>query len=272
VIEEKTIVDTVSEINTIEMINESQPLAKVQQNQMPSVTPSELLRFAIDKGADLDRLERLMELDERYQANQARKAYHNDMAKFKLNPPTIYKDKQVSFPTQKGLTGYKHASIGNVGEKIVAALAEHGFSHRWVPSNTGNGMYKITCVITHKLGHSESTELEAPADQTGGKNTIQAMISTNSYLERHSLLMATGLSTKDQPDDDGREGGGKPKDEPKPEPEPKETLSQKGFLMAEESVKKGEWSKADIVAKYKLTTDQEIALDDAEREFKSRVK
>ncbi|MEV8645977.1 hypothetical protein, partial [Mesorhizobium ciceri] len=32
------------------------------------------------------------------------------------------------------------------------------------------------------------------------------MISTKSYLERHSLLAAVGLATRDTPDDDGRTG------------------------------------------------------------------
>ena len=38
-------------------------------------TPSDLLRLAIDKGADLDRLERLMDLQAKYEAGQARKAF-----------------------------------------------------------------------------------------------------------------------------------------------------------------------------------------------------
>lgn len=182
-------------------------LVRVPQQEVVSVTPTpaDLVRYAMERSdVDLDRLERLMDMQLKWEANQARKAFTDAMAEFKKNPPTIYKDKHVEFRTDKGVTAYDHATIGNVVEKIVSALAEHGFSHRWVPNRSEGGMISITCVITHRAGHSEETTLEAGLDQSGGKNNIQAMISTKSYLERHSLLAAVGLATRDTPDDDGR--------------------------------------------------------------------
>lgn len=166
-----------------------------------SATPADLVRYAMDTNADLDRLEKLMQMQIQWEEREARKEFVADMARFKMNPPEILKDNHVQFKTDKGVTSYWHASIGNVVEKIVAGLAEHGFSHRWIPERCDGGMVKITCVITHRLGHSESTTLEAGLDQSGGKNNIQAMISTKTYLERHTLLAATGLATKDQGDD-----------------------------------------------------------------------
>jgi hypothetical protein len=170
-------------------------------------TPADLVRYALESGADLDRLERLMDMQIKWEANEARKAFAQAMADFKLNPPTIYKDKHVEFRTDKGVTAYDHATIGNVVEKVVAALAEHGFSHKWTPARSEGGIISITCVITHRQGYSEETCLEAGLDQSGGKNNIQAMISTKTYLERHSLLAAVGLATRDAPDDDGRGAG-----------------------------------------------------------------
>jgi hypothetical protein len=166
-----------------------------------SATPADLVRYAMDTNADLDRLEKLMAMQIQWEEREARKAFVSDMALFKMNPPQIVKDNHVQYKTDKGVTSYWHASIGNVVEKIVAGLAEHGFSHRWIPERCDGGMVRITCVITHRLGHSESTTLEAGLDQSGGKNNIQAMISTKTYLERHTLLAATGLATKDQGDD-----------------------------------------------------------------------
>src|SRR5690606_36377667 len=83
----------------------------------PSTTPSDLLRLAVQQGADIAKLEQLMALQERWEANQARKAYVEAMAEFKKNPPEIFKDKTVSFKTDKGNTTYDHATIGNVVEK-----------------------------------------------------------------------------------------------------------------------------------------------------------
>jgi hypothetical protein len=180
------------------------PAVQQQRAVATMATPADLVRYALDSGADLDRLERLMDMQIKWEANEARKAFADDMVEFKKHAPVIYKDKHVEFRTDKGVTAYDHATIGNVVEKLIGVLAEHGFSHKWTPARSDGGMVSITCVLTHRLGHSEETTLEAGLDQSGGKNNIQAMISTKSYLERHSLLAAVGLATKDTPDDDGR--------------------------------------------------------------------
>jgi len=167
--------------------------------------PSSLIAIALDKGADasaLEKLEKVLELQERYEANEARKAYHNAMAKFKANPPDIEKDRHVKYTTQKGTTEYNHASLANVTEKINKALSEHGLSASWATQQT-NGSVSVECKITHELGHSESTILTAEPDTSGNKNPIQAIGSTVAYLERYTLLALTGLATKDM-DDDGQ--------------------------------------------------------------------
>jgi len=161
-----------------------------------------MLVAAMSKGMDLDKLERFMGLQERWEANEAKKAYTQAMADFKKKPPKIDKDRHVKFETQKGTTEYSHASLANVTEKINAALGEHGLSAAWVTVQKEGGI-TVTCTITHKLGHSESTSLTAAPDLSGSKNAIQAIGSTISYLERYTILALTGLATADM-DTDGK--------------------------------------------------------------------
>lgn len=171
-------------------------------------TPADILLYAMDKGGNIEQIERLMDLQMRWDADQARKAYVSDMAEFKRNPPTIVKDKLVGYENKDGtFTGYKHATIGNVTNAIVAGLAVHGFSHAWEPEQR-DGKIFVTCVITHKLGHSTRTTLDSVKDDSGKKNGIQQIASAITYLERYTLLMATGLATHDQPDDDGQAAAG----------------------------------------------------------------
>lgn len=166
----------------------------------PGGIPAAMIQYAMEKGADIEKLEQLFALQQKYEANEARKAYVKAMSEFKKNPPEITKDKQVSF----GTTSYMHATIGNVVEQIVGGLAKHGFSHRWIPL-IADGKISVTCTITHELGHSEDTTLGPVAfDTSGGKNAIQTVISAQTYLQRHTIIAATGLATKDQVDDDGR--------------------------------------------------------------------
>ncbi len=166
-----------------------------------TTTPADLIRYAMTANADVAKLEQLFELQVRWEEREAKKAFVAAMAEFKRADLAITKDKHVEFRTDRGTTAYDHATIGNVVAVIVPALAAFGFSHRWVIERGEGGLIRVRCIITHRLGHSEETVLEAGLDASGGKNNIQAMISTKTYLERHSLLAATGLATLDQDDD-----------------------------------------------------------------------
>lgn len=162
--------------------------------------PSDIIRLAVEKGSNLDQIEKLMILQERWEANEARKAYNEAITFFKKNAPQINKDKSVSFGA--GKTAYKHASLFNVTQKISAKLSEYGLSASWRVKQ--NGVISVTTIISHVLGHSEETTLSAPSDTSGSKNPIQAIGSTISYLERYGLLAMTGLATFDM-DDDGNQ-------------------------------------------------------------------
>jgi len=164
-------------------------------------SPSELITLALNKGSDLEKLEKLLALKERFELNEARKAYHKSMSVFKANPPKIDKDKAVAY----GNTKYNHASLGNVTEKISEALSKCGLSASWATKQETDKIC-VTCRITHELGHSEETTLCAASDTSGSKNAIQAIGSTITYLERYTLLALTGLATYDQ-DDDGQAAG-----------------------------------------------------------------
>ena len=162
-------------------------------------TPASMLQSAIDKGVDMVQLQALMDLRERWEAGEARKAYVAAMAQFKLDPPRIFKDKQVAFLDVK----YKHAELDQVAEKIGAALAKVGIAVAWETDQSVQGQIKVTCILTHELGHSERVWLSGPHDASGKKNPLQAIGSTVSYLERYTILAATGLATGED-DNDGR--------------------------------------------------------------------
>lgn len=167
----------------------------------PSATPADLVRIALESNADLDRLERLMKMQQEWEAQQARKAYVAAMSAFKQDPPKILKDKLVSYG--QGKTNYMHATLGAVTQPIIEGLARVGISHRWNVQQPDGGMIQVDCILTHEQGHSESVTMRAGRDESGGKNNIQAVASTITYLERYTLLSITGLATHDLPDDDG---------------------------------------------------------------------
>lgn len=168
-------------------------------------TPLDLLQVAMDQKADIDKLTKLFELNERYEANEARKAYNAAMTEFKKHPPQIDKNKKVGFGSGDRAVAYTHATLDHICDIITAALATHGITHRWKVEQSPS-IIRVTCVLRHESGHEEGTTLEAGADGSGSKNGIQAIGSTVTYLQRYTLLAATGLATKGA--DDDASGGG----------------------------------------------------------------
>ena len=168
------------------------------------VTPMVMMQMAIQQGSDMETMERLWVLNEKVEAANAKKAYVSAMAQFKKDAPEIEKDRLVSYENQDGsTTSYKHASLGNIVDKITERLAQYGFSHHWNVEQVDQGQIKVTCIVTHELGHSEKVSMSNSRDDSGKKNNLQQMASTITYLERYTILAATGSATVEG-DDDGR--------------------------------------------------------------------
>jgi hypothetical protein len=161
-------------------------------------TPMDMIQIALSKGADIDQLQKLMDLQERWEAKNAKNSFNAAMAKFKEDPPTIIKDKYVAYKN----TEYSHASHNQVCNAIGAALSKVGITHKWKTDQT-NASIRVTCTLTHVDGHSEEDSIISPPDDTGGKNKIQGIASAITYMQRYSLLGVTGMSSADMIDNDG---------------------------------------------------------------------
>lgn len=182
------------------------PYIKPAVPAQADTTPGGLLAVAVARGASVEELDRLLSLKERFDAEEARKAYTAAMARFKQNAPEIFKDKRVEFDTSSGQTSYSHATLGQVANVIASSLGEYGLSHAWSIVEQSENFIKVRCTVTHEAGHSEFAELGAGPDGSGGKNAIQAVASTVTYLERYTLLAITGMAAQEG-DDDGAAGG-----------------------------------------------------------------
>lgn len=180
-----------------------------------ATTPAALLQLAVAKDLDLTKLEKLMELQERWEANQARKTFLESMSKFQNEVPALEKTKLVSFNT----TRYKYAPLGEIAATIKEKMFECGLCHRWEIKDTDTAI-ECTCIISHKAGHSEKTTMSAQKDNSGGKNEIQQRGSTITYLQRYTLIAGLGLSTADEDNDGGTSQSNKeqPTTEKKPAP------------------------------------------------------
>lgn len=160
-----------------------------------ALTPMEMLDRAISQGATVEVLEKLMALQERWEANQSRKDFDAAVAAAKAEIPPIVRNRE-------GHNSKRYVDFGAIAKVVDPILAKHGLSYRFRTTQTDR--VNVTCILFGH-GHSEESSLSGPPDKTGNKNDIQAIGSTLTYLQRYSLVQALGLAAAD--DDDAKSAG-----------------------------------------------------------------
>lgn len=190
-------------MSAVQIVENGQTTALAPPAAM-AVSPSQMLAQAVQQGASIEVMERLMTLQERWEANAARKAFNLAIAKAKAEIPVIRKNRAVDYTTSKGRTNYEHEDLGEIARTIDPVLSRHGLSYRFRTTIEG-GMITVTCVLSHEAGHAEENALSSGRDESGSKNNIQAVGSTQTYLQRYTLKAALGLAASK--DDDGAAGG-----------------------------------------------------------------
>lgn len=176
---------------------EIEPARKVAPVESSAQTPMAMLDKALSSGATPEILEKLLALQERWEANQGRKSFDDAIASAKAEIPTIIKN-------ATGHNNKKYANFAAIAEAVDPVLGKYGLSYRF-RTHQQDGEIRVTCVLSHRDGHSEETTLSGPSDTSGNKNAIQAVGSTLTYLQRYSLVQALGLAASE--DDDGRLSG-----------------------------------------------------------------
>ncbi len=169
--------------------------------QLPVVTPMSMIERAVERGADVAMIEKLMELEERHRANTGRRAFDQAIAAAKADIPAIRKNRTVDFTTQKGRTHYQHEDMAEIARTVDPILSRNGLSYRYRTAQDGQTV-TVTCILSHRDGYSEETTLLSGIDLSGNKNHIQAVGSVATYLQRYTLKLALGLAASE--DDDGR--------------------------------------------------------------------
>lgn len=195
------------ELTPIDQSAKTGALATQQRSALAiaDTSPVAVMLAALERGAAPETIEKMMDLQERFEANAARKAFNKALAAFKAEPLVVRKNKQVGYTTREGdFVGYKHAELSEVVEAVSAALGRHGLSFRWDVKQTAQWI-TVMCILRHEDGHAESVEMGGPPDASGKKNAIQQIASTTSYLQRYTLKAITGVA--EAGDDDDGQGG-----------------------------------------------------------------
>lgn len=159
-----------------------------------------IARAARDPSVDIDKMERLLEMQERVIARQAREAYAVALAELQPKLPIISERGKIL--NNSGKTQSTYAYWEDVNEAIRPLLAEHGFSLSFRTGRAGTEV-TVTGVLAHREGHSEETTITLPSDGSGSKNAVQSVGSSTSYGKRYTAFALLNITSKGE-DDDGQ--------------------------------------------------------------------
>lgn len=176
-------------------IIESQTHAVVDLGQL---SPLQQMKEAKKMGLTIPEMKEMLELQKEYEANEARKAFHVALAEFKKNPPQVVKDKL----NEK--YGSAYTTIGNMVNTVNEAMGPFGLNARWDYPETADNTLKVSCILSHTLGHEETVTLTGAPDTSGSKNVQQERKAGRTYLKLETFEAVTGMaSVNGNIDDDG---------------------------------------------------------------------
>lgn len=180
---------------------------KIDHAPAQELTPLAMLDRAVSSGASPDTLERLMALQERWEAAQARKEFIAAMALARAKFGPILK-------RNEGYAGrYRYETLPDVMAAVDGPLSENGFNYDWVTEDLPDGRIRVTCVLTHDGGHTKRNSLSGDpkdtADVKANMNGLQRMGGAITYLQRYTLKAALGIAAASDTDGAGPpESGG----------------------------------------------------------------
>lgn len=172
------------------------------ENQLQKIDPNSpagLMSQLMDKeGAfDVEGFGKMLEFQEKHEANQARKAYAFDFTTVQTNIAAVGKAKHNS------QTNSKYADLEAVLEMAKPVYTEQGFSvifHEGKAEKTDD--IRLCADVLHRSGHKETYHIDVPPDETGIKGSVNktkmhGKASSVTYARRYLMCMIWNIPTQD---------------------------------------------------------------------------
>lgn len=164
--------------------------------------PLELLRTALQSGADADAIQKISALAQEWEDREARKAFAVSMNRAQSEMPVVVKDAVNSF------TQSPYPRLETMQEIARPIYTQHGFSINWGTEDCPLPEHiRMVATVRHTSGHSEQFRGDIPLDGSGAKggqsamNAPQATGSTYSYGQRYMLKLVFNLTVAGEDND-----------------------------------------------------------------------
>jgi hypothetical protein len=207
-------------------------------------------RAATDPNFDVAKMEKLLEMQERQQANNAKAAFNRDFVAAKKAIKPLVRNKR------NDQTKSNYVDLEAVADAIDPILADHGFAPTFGTAVSDmEGHYKMVCDLLHEDGHERHYEANIPVDACGikgsrNKTDTHAFGSSTTYGRRYLKLMIFDIATKD---DDGNAASPQP-----------ETLGPEEMTILDDLIRKSGVNRADFFKYAKVEGMADIHLKNFE--------
>lgn len=185
-------------------------MSRASQERQPVSESTALVqvieRAARDPNIDIDKMERLLAMQERIFDRNAAADYNAAMAACQAEMP------QIVPRSNNSQTNSLYAALEEIDRIARPVYTKHGFALSFGTADCPiQSYYRQTCKVSHRGGHSEERQADLPIDTVGIKGTpnktgVQGFGSTMTYGQRYITKLVFNIVIGGL-DDDGNSGG-----------------------------------------------------------------
>lgn len=172
-----------------------------------ALSPMQLIAQAISTpDFDVQKLEKLMDLQQRFQDRQAINEFFDALARFHENVRPIVHNRQKAASNERGgAAEYSWATLDAIEDAVRPLLSAVGLSYTWGDAVVNGDLMTVACVLRHRAGHSISSSFTCPWSSNAGMSVQQKYISAQTFCRRLSLTAVLGITTERQAGDDPKD-------------------------------------------------------------------
>ena len=145
-----------NQVQVVEVAEETQvPATQSQQNEATAMIQV-IERAANNPDVDIDKMERLLNMQERIMNRQAETEFNAALSQMQTDLPEISESGKIL--NKHGNVQSKYALFEDINKAVKPILQQHGFAMSF-RTNQQDNMIVVTGVLTHRAGHREETSI-----------------------------------------------------------------------------------------------------------------
>ncbi|WP_417618786.1 ERF family protein [Oceanisphaera sp.] len=188
--------------NAVATTQEASPPVEAPRNEATAIIQV-IERAAMNPDVDIDKMERLLQMQERILNRNAEQEFNQAMARAQTDMRPVVRD------AANEQTRSRYARLETIDRQVRPVYTNCGFSLSFGTDDCPiESHIRITCDVSHTGGHTKNYKVDMPLDMTGmkgnqNKTATHAHGSTMSYGRRYLTLLIFNIAMAHE-DDDGQ--------------------------------------------------------------------